>query len=330
MLGDAGVERFELEELLVSYRVPDDFLRLAAPLRAGGAAVPEGVRAAPWPAVAVRTDAGGLGAACAALAARMAAEAGSVGVVVPAALRPELDAALAGVAATAAEDAEGGLSGGVDLLGLRAIKGLEFDAAHRRGAGGDPRRAPRRRRAAASTRRSPAPPARSPSCTRTPLPPALASAPELAPRRRGGRRRTAWSAGRGAGWPNATSTSFEATELRLEARSRARRDELERRARRRRHPAVAPRARSVLPAAGAAAFVAAARARAAATSAGGPRGRRRSSLAARVRAARAASRRGSPAAAASLEALAWALGTVCIEVVLVFAVGFLALGYGPR
>ena len=59
----------------------------------------------------------------------MAAEAGSVGVVVPAALRPELDAALAGLAATAAEDAEGGLSGVVDLLGLRAIKGLEFDAA---------------------------------------------------------------------------------------------------------------------------------------------------------------------------------------------------------
>jgi hypothetical protein len=52
-----------------------------------------------------------------------------VGVVVPAALRPVLDAALAGIAATAAEDAEGGLSGVVDLLGLRAIKGLEFDAA---------------------------------------------------------------------------------------------------------------------------------------------------------------------------------------------------------
>jgi hypothetical protein len=30
-----------------------------------------------------------------------------------------------------------------------------------------------------------------------------------------------------------------------------------------------------------------------------------------------------------LEAIAWALATVCIQVVLVFAVGFLALGYGP-
>jgi len=49
--------------------------------------------------------------------------------VVPAALRAELEHALAGLASTAAEDAEGGLSAGVDLLGLRAIKGLEFDAA---------------------------------------------------------------------------------------------------------------------------------------------------------------------------------------------------------
>jgi hypothetical protein len=30
-----------------------------------------------------------------------------------------------------------------------------------------------------------------------------------------------------------------------------------------------------------------------------------------------------------LEAIAWAVATVCIEVVLVFGVGFLALGYGP-
>ncbi|HWT23134.1 MAG TPA: hypothetical protein VN213_06475, partial [Solirubrobacteraceae bacterium] len=131
VLEAAGVERMEVAELRVSYRVPGDFLRLAAAIAPrAAAAVPEGVREAPWPAVAVRTDApDGLAAACAALAARMTADAGSVGIVVPAALRPALDAALAGIASTAAEDAEGGLSAGVDLLGLRAIKGLEFDAA---------------------------------------------------------------------------------------------------------------------------------------------------------------------------------------------------------
>ena len=130
VLAGAGVERFELAELLVSYRVPGDFLRLAATVAPdAGASAPEGVRDAPWPAVAVRTPPSELGAVCATLAARMAADAGSVGVVVPAALRAELDEALAGVASTAAEDAEGGLSAGVDLLGLRAIKGLEFDAA---------------------------------------------------------------------------------------------------------------------------------------------------------------------------------------------------------
>ena len=130
VLSGAGVPRFELAELLVSYRVPDDFLRLAATVAPdGGASAPEGVREAPWPALAVRTGVGGVGPVCAALAARMAADAGCVGIVVPAALRAELEHALAGLASTAAEDAEGGLSAGVDLLGLRAIKGLEFDAA---------------------------------------------------------------------------------------------------------------------------------------------------------------------------------------------------------
>ena len=54
---------------------------------------------------------------------------GSVGVVTPAALRPAADAAFAGHASAAAEDADGRLSGGIDLLGLAAIKGLEFDGA---------------------------------------------------------------------------------------------------------------------------------------------------------------------------------------------------------
>ena len=95
VLAGAGVERFELAELLVSYRVPDDFLRLAAHGRAGRRGV--GARGRARGAVARDRrahGAGGVGAVCAALAARMAADAGSVGVVVPAALRAELEDAL--------------------------------------------------------------------------------------------------------------------------------------------------------------------------------------------------------------------------------------------
>ena len=120
---------------------------------------------------------------------------------------------------------------------------------------------------------------------------------------------------------------LEATELRLEARSRARREELERRARRRRLRLwlLGP---LVLPALGAAAFVAALE------RGGGDLGGRPAWEIALVLAgtvalpalltAWLARRRG------AAEAIAWALATVCIEVVLVFAVGFLALGYGPR
>jgi hypothetical protein len=126
VLRDAGVERLEIEELLISYRVPDDFLRIAATL-APDAAVPEGVREAPWAAVSVATAPDRLGAVAFALAARMAADVGSVGVVAPEAVRPVVDAAFAGQ--VHAEDSDAGLSTGVNLLGLGAVKGLEFDAA---------------------------------------------------------------------------------------------------------------------------------------------------------------------------------------------------------
>jgi DNA helicase IV len=122
VLSEAGVERLDIEELLVSYRVPDDFLQVAAPL-APGTAVPRGVRRAPWPAVRVRTEE--LGRVADDLAKRMAADVGSVGVVVPAALHDAVAAAF-GRDATEAEE---GLSSGINLLGLQAIKGLEFDAA---------------------------------------------------------------------------------------------------------------------------------------------------------------------------------------------------------
>ena len=122
VLGEAGVERLEIDELLVSYRVPDDFLRIAATLHPE-AAVPQGVRTARWPAVSVLTDR--VGDVAAALAARMEADVGSVGVIVPAALHDAVTPAFAGHA----REVEERLSSGVNLVDLAAIKGLEFDAA---------------------------------------------------------------------------------------------------------------------------------------------------------------------------------------------------------
>jgi len=121
VLADAGVDRVAIDELLVSYRVPDDFLRIAATLHPD-AAVPTGVRRAPWAAVAVATER--VDAAAAELAARMTADVGSVGVVAPAAARDAVAAPL-GVSGSG----DDGLSAGVNLLGLSDVKGLEFDAA---------------------------------------------------------------------------------------------------------------------------------------------------------------------------------------------------------
>jgi DNA helicase IV len=123
VLREAGVDRIDIEELLVSYRVPDDFLRIASALAPGTTAVPRGVRRAPWAAVAVRTQR--RGELARELAARMQADVGSVGVIVPEALHDAVAADLGPVAT----EAEESLSSGVNLLGLEAIKGLEFDAA---------------------------------------------------------------------------------------------------------------------------------------------------------------------------------------------------------
>ena len=79
---------------------------------------------------------------------------------------------------TADADAEGHLSGRIDLLSLQTVKGLEFDAIvvvepagilAQRPDGG----------AGASTPRSPAPPARWPSSTPSRFRTALAAAPDL-------------------------------------------------------------------------------------------------------------------------------------------------------
>jgi DNA helicase IV len=119
VVGAAGVARFDVAELRVSYRVPDDFLRLAATVAPAG---PRGVREARWPAVAVQTAQDALPDLVAAVTRVLAERVGSVGVVAAEAQRAALATAL-GVAETVEH-----LSGGADLLGLQAVKGLEFDA----------------------------------------------------------------------------------------------------------------------------------------------------------------------------------------------------------
>ncbi|MEA2380667.1 MAG: hypothetical protein QOH72_638 [Solirubrobacteraceae bacterium] len=127
VLGEAGVERFADRELELSYRVPDDFLRLAAGIADAGARVPRGVRRAPWPPVAARTDEARIGALIAELAERMRTDvAGSVGVV---AAPERLDALRSALARLDVADATRDVLGpGINLLDLHVVKGLEFDA----------------------------------------------------------------------------------------------------------------------------------------------------------------------------------------------------------
>ena len=82
------------------------------------------MREAPWPAVAVPTAGDELTTTAAQLARALSAAVGSVAIVVPERLRAALAAAI-GLDA----EAEGHLSGAVDVVGLRTVKGLEFDGA---------------------------------------------------------------------------------------------------------------------------------------------------------------------------------------------------------
>ena len=79
---EAGVERHDVCELAVSYRVPNEFLVLASTLLPEGAPAPRGVREAPFPPVAVRSDDRRRGGR-AGRAAVLPREVGSVGVVLP-------------------------------------------------------------------------------------------------------------------------------------------------------------------------------------------------------------------------------------------------------
>jgi hypothetical protein len=126
VLRDAGVERFADRELELSYRVPDDFLRLAARVADAGTRVPRGVRRAPWPPVAAAAGEAALGALVAALAQRMSEDVGSVGVVAPPGRMDAVRSALSGV--DHADATREALGPGINLLDLHVVKGLEFDA----------------------------------------------------------------------------------------------------------------------------------------------------------------------------------------------------------
>jgi DNA helicase IV len=126
VLRDAGVHTFATHELLLSYRVPHDFLQVAAGLPGIKPSIPKGVRRAPWPPVAVRARVDAVGSTTIRLAARMAQDVGSVGVAAPAAWMAQVRAALEPIEfADATREA---LSSAINLLDLRVIKGLEFDA----------------------------------------------------------------------------------------------------------------------------------------------------------------------------------------------------------
>jgi DNA helicase IV len=124
VLAEAGAPRHDVRDLLVSYRVPDDFLRLAARVSPRPAERPHGVRSAPWPAMAIGTAPDDLADAVVELGRALSSAIGSVAIVAPDALQP----AIAGALGSDAE-AAGRLSGEVDVLGLGSVKGLEFDAA---------------------------------------------------------------------------------------------------------------------------------------------------------------------------------------------------------
>lgn len=126
VLRDAGIHTFAAHELLLSYRVPHDFRQVPSGLPGIKPSIPKGVRRAPWPPVAVRARADAVASTAIRLAASMAQDVGSVGVVAPAARMAQVRAALEPVEfADAAREA---LSPAINLLNLHFIKGLEFDA----------------------------------------------------------------------------------------------------------------------------------------------------------------------------------------------------------
>ena len=127
VLAEAGVTRHMVRELDISYRVPDEFLALAAPLVPSASSVPRGIRSAPWPPRAVAADIAGVAEVVVEQAERLAREVGSVGVIAPTALVPAMRDALE--PAGFADATRGPLGPAITLLDPHVAKGLEFDAA---------------------------------------------------------------------------------------------------------------------------------------------------------------------------------------------------------
>jgi DNA helicase IV len=127
LAGSAG-EAVEVRRLAVSYRVPEDFLRLAGRIAGEGSEIPAGVRAATMPPFAVAAAADELAPSAVEVAERLLADGLSVGVVAPGPQLDPLRAALADAGLEFADATAGELGGGINLLDLGVIKGLEFDA----------------------------------------------------------------------------------------------------------------------------------------------------------------------------------------------------------
>jgi DNA helicase IV len=123
VLDEAGVDEHVVSELTVSYRVPNEFLEIAARLLPPGAPAPRGVRAAPFPPVVMRSE--DVGTAAAREAGRLR-DVGSVGIVAPRACLDDVRSALAGI--EYADAIHASLGPGINLLDLHVAKGLEFDA----------------------------------------------------------------------------------------------------------------------------------------------------------------------------------------------------------
>ena len=127
-LAGAAGERVTVRRLATSYRVPDDFLEIARLVAGEGSEIPAGVRAAPWRPLAVATSPAELATTTAEVAARLAAEGNSVGVVAPTRSIEAIGEALWQAEIDFDDATAGELGGGVNLLDLQVVKGLEFDA----------------------------------------------------------------------------------------------------------------------------------------------------------------------------------------------------------
>lgn len=126
-----GVETVRRMALEVSYRVPREFVELAArllPLIAPGLQPPSAVRAAEQPIRVEAAAVGELPACTVDIVADLVARPGSVAVIAPGALTRPLIEAMQASGLVAADPRDGGLGARVAVAPPTAMKGLEFDS----------------------------------------------------------------------------------------------------------------------------------------------------------------------------------------------------------